>query len=179
MEKELKGISLVGLSQINRVQKNIEKISKKKECDEMVLNAALMLHNVGVKRHLEFHQNLMHSNLNLSKSFLKNNFFPMEKIDLVLHCIQEAHLRGKPKSIEAKLLHDAVLLDEIGTIGIVKDSFVLLKQKNSAKQLLEFLNAKNVLLKETFFTVKGKSLARERIAEFEKNVKGLEKELAN
>jgi len=43
--------------------------------------------------------------------------------------------------------------------------------------LLEFLNSKNDLLKHAFSTEQGKELAFEKMIEFEKNIKELEKEL--
>jgi HD superfamily phosphodiesterase len=177
IEKELKGVPLLGLSQINRVQKNSELISVNEKFEKEILNASILLHNIGAKHAVEFHQDLNQVSLNLAKKFLSSCDFSPKEIQKILHCIQESSFRGNPKTIEAKILHDSVLLDEIGVIGIVKDSFIFLKQKNPAHKLTDSLKSKVSLIKSSFTTVKGKELALKRVKEFEENVQKLEEEL--
>ena len=150
VEKQLVGIPLIGLSQINRLQSLSEKISSELEFDAMVLNTSIMLHNIGVRQWMDFNNNVVLGSVAISKRFLSDNFFPHKKISGVVHCIEQCHLKGIPLSIEAKILHDAFLLDEMGAIGVLKDSFVFVKQKKPFSSWISSAKQKLSLVKNGF-----------------------------
>lgn len=56
----------------------------------------------------------------ITEKFLKEINFPVEKIEAIKEALREHLTSGKPKSVEAILLHDADLIDFLGATGIVR-----------------------------------------------------------
>ena len=175
VEKEIKGNFFVS-KHINNCFTNLDLISEN-SFDEEIVFAGILLHAVGFPSTLKFNQDLILTSLNLAKNFLKQSFFPENKIDAVLHCIQESSLKGKPKTIEAILVHDLNLLDEISSIGLMKEVVLFNSRKILLKKFLEEQKTKSFLLNEAFFSDKAKTLAKPKISFFSSFVENLEKEL--
>ncbi|MFH1663687.1 MAG: hypothetical protein ABH986_02675 [archaeon] len=161
---------------INRCFDCLELI-KENSFDEETVFAGILLHSIGFSQSVKFNQDLIQTSLNLAKKFLVASGFPKEKTDFVLHCIQEAGLKGQPKTIEAILVHEVNLLDEISAVGIVKDSVLFYLKKISLKSFLEEEKTKAFLLKTAFFTEKAKILAEKRMVLLDSFVESLETEL--
>ena len=174
VEKEAK--DFYTLNHINRCFNNLELI-KETKFDEEIVNAGILLHSIGFTQATKFNQDLVHTSLNLAKKFLSQTGFPAEKKDLVLYCIQESGLKGKPKTIESILVHDSNLLDEISSVGLIKESILFYQKKISLKQFLNELKTKSVLFNEAFFSVKAKQLAEPKIVFFNSFIQSLESEL--
>ncbi len=164
------------LNHINRCFKNLELI-KEKEFDEEIVSAGILLHCSGFYQSLKFNQNLIQTSLNLAKKFLTASNFPKEKTDAVLYCVSESGLKGKPKTIEAVLVHDTNLLDELTPAGLIKNSVLFYVNKISLNKFLEQQKTKSFLLKEAFFSFKAKKLAEQKIVFFDSFVEELEKQL--
>ena len=164
------------LSHVNRCFLNLELI-KENSFDEEIVFAGILLHAVGFSQAIKFNQDLIQTSLNSAKKFLIKANFPKEKTDSVFYCIRESHFRGKPKTIEAVLVHDANLLDEVSAVGIIKESVLFHQKKISLKKFLEEQKTKSFLLNEVFFSGKAKKLAEPRIAFFNFFVEGLEFQL--
>jgi HD superfamily phosphodiesterase len=177
VEKQLSGIPLIGLSQINRVSSFCEEIKLGLDFNEQVLFASLMLHNVGVKFFIGSNADVSVSSVSLSKRFLFDNFFPANLIQGVLHSIQECKVGGVPSTIEAKILHDSFLLDEIGAIGVLKDSFVFVSKKKSFSNWVSSSQSKLSIIRNNFFLDKARELSVSRAEFFENYFKALELEL--
>jgi hypothetical protein len=175
VENEIKGDFFVS-GHLKRCFNKIHLI-KETEFDEEIVFAGIMLHAIGFPQHLKFNQDLISTSLNLAKRFLQKSSFPKEKIDSVLHCIEESHLKGKPKTPEAILVHDLNLLDEIGALGILKDSLLFKLKKISLQEFLEKQKTKSFLLNEAFIGEKAKKEAEKGISLFNSFVKALEEEL--
>ena len=126
---------------------------------------------------VKFNQDLISTSLNLGKKILVKSHFPMEKTEQVFYCIKESHLKGNPKTTESILVHDLNLLDEIGSIGIIKDIILFNSRKILFQKFLEEEKTKSFLLKKAFFSEKAKLLAGEKLILFDSFVSALEKEL--
>ena len=176
MEKQLIGIPLIGLSQINRVKELSLQVSKELEFDSLILDTAIMLHNIGTKQWMDFNNNPIITSVNVSKRFLSDNFFPGKKIPQVLHSIEQCHVKGIPMSLEAKILHDSFLLDEIGAIGILKDCFVFSKEKKPFNQWISSAKSNLSLIRNSFSLDSAKQLSISRIEFYENYYNALEKE---
>jgi len=103
--------------------------------DDDVLHAAAMLHAV-----IQGEQDFEKKAALYASDFLHSIGFPDEKIKKVVDCIENQMTKGRPKSIEAKMLHDAICLDFMGATGIAKLSGMTLYQwwgKTSLKDILE------------------------------------------
>ncbi len=175
VEKELK-TDFFTPGHINRCFENLEEI-KKSFFDEEIVFAGLFLHSAGFPMSLKFNQDLVSTSMNLAKKILNEAGFPAEKREKVFHCIQEAGIKGQPKTIEAILVHDANLLDEISAVGLIKEVSLFNSRKILLRKFLEEQKAKSFLLKEAFFSEKAKILAEEKISLFNSFVKSLEKDL--
>ena len=176
-KNRLKGIPLLGFACTLRVKRNAEIVSKGMEFDEKILHAAIYLHNLGMEQALKYNQDAIATSIALAKKLMINNNFTQLEIDKVLHCISEAHLNGKPKTDEAKILHDAKMLDECGASGILNDCYAHAQHKKTSPQIASHFVSKASLLKGAFSTQTGKELAEEKVALYEKFAKSLEKEI--
>ena len=174
VEKEAKEFYTLG--HINRCFNNLELI-KEQAFDEDIVNAGILLHLAGFTQATKFNQDLIHTSLNLAKKFLSASHFPKQKIDSVLYCIEESGVKGKPKTFEAILVHDSNLLDEISSVGLIKESILFHQRKIPLKQFLNELKTKSVLLNEAFFSEKAKQLAEPKILFFNSFIQSLESEL--
>ncbi len=177
-KSRLRGIPILGFACTLRIKRNAEIIAKGMEFDEKILHAAVYLHNTGKEQALKYNQDEIATSISLAKKFMLNNNFTQLEMDRILHCISEAHLQGKPKTAEAKILHDAKMLDECGASGILNDCYMLAQHKKSSPQIVSHFNAKASLLGSTFFTKAGKELSRERIGLYGEFAKSIGKDLA-
>ncbi len=177
-KSRLRGIPLLGFACTLRVKHNAEIVSKGMAFDENILHAAVYLHNIGKEQALKYNQDAIATSMALAKKFMLNNNFRKEESDKILHCISEAHLNGKPKTNEAKILHDAKMLDECGAAGILNDCYALAQRKKSSPQIVSHFASKASLLRSAFFTKEGKELSGERIVLYEEFAKSIGKDLA-
>ena len=177
-KNRLKGIPLLGFACTLRVKHNAEIVSKGMDFDENILHAAIYLHNLGMEQALKYNQDAIATSIALAKKFMLNNNFTQLEIDRILHCISEAHLNGKPKTAEAKILHDAKMLDECGASGILNDCYALAQHKKPSPQIVSHFHAKASLLRSAFFTKAGKELSEARIGLYEEFAKSIGKDLA-
>lgn len=180
VEKELKGISLFGLEHVERVAVFSTKLvnalpENEKNIDLEVLEAALLLHDIGVPFWLAYKQDHLGFSIAKAKTFLEKVDFPLAKRDAVLHCIQEHHWRGKPATIEAKLLHDSNLLDNIGAMGVLKDSIKCYLNGLNAFQSVNYFSVKANYLDGAFSLGQARQLALEGIAFYKTFSQSLEK----
>ena len=111
-----------GFDHTERVHNLAIKIANSEECDMEVVKAAALLHDVCRKREEETGLCHAEEGSKLAPEILKENNFPEEKIDNVVHCIKVHRFsRGfKPETKEAKILQDADRLDAIGAIAITR-----------------------------------------------------------
>ncbi|MBI2529918.1 MAG: hypothetical protein HYW05_02145 [Candidatus Diapherotrites archaeon] len=176
-KNRLRGIPVLGFACILRVRRNAEIISEGMDFDGKILHAAIYLHNLGMEQALKYNQDAIATSMALAKKLMLNNNFTQSEIDRVLHCISEAHLNGKPKTAEAKILHDAKMLDECGASGILNDCYALAQRKKTSPQIASHFASKASLLKGAFFTQSGKELSGGSIALYVEFAKSLEKEI--
>lgn len=176
--KKLKVLPMFGLEHLKKVRENAGLISAGTEFDSEVLEASILLHDLGVQDWMRFRQDHVQTSIALAKKFLGSIDFPKPKTEAVLHCIQEHSFDGKPRTIEAKILHDADLLDNIGAIGILHECYALGLEKTHFREALSYLKKISLTLPSAFFTEKGKTLSREKLSFFQDFVEQLEKHFA-
>lgn len=175
--KHLAEVPAFGLTYIENVRKNIEKISENIDHNSEILEIALLLYNTGLQQAVKYRQDALQTSLTLVKQFLSSNNCHPRQSEQILHCIREHPLTGTPRTNEAKLLHDADLLERIGAFGIMNTCYLAGLMHKPAKQLLSELRHIANLLPVSFYTQKGKELANQRIEYFSKFLSQLEAEL--
>jgi HD superfamily phosphodiesterase len=99
-----------------RIYHLARQIGQELECDDDVLHAACFLHDLDISaRHPE-------GSAEKARAILEETGFTPGKIDAVYRAILD-HMPGSEReeySLEAKLLHDANLLDTLGAIGFTR-----------------------------------------------------------
>ena len=120
-EERLKGDRVSGPDHSERVYRWCEVLARAEGGGDLeILRAASLLHDVAVPivgraRHYE-------EGARIAREFLAGKGIPRDRVEAIAHAI-EAHSRfggPEPKTLEAKILYDADLLDFIGAIGIVR-----------------------------------------------------------
>ncbi|HEB32135.1 MAG TPA: HD domain-containing protein [Spirochaetes bacterium] len=141
--------------------------------DDEVLYASTYLHDIILA---EPHQL---QSAEKAEAVLHEVGFKPGKIELVKEAILNHIPEGNPSFKEAKMLHDADILDSLGMVGITRLAIGAFFWKG-AKSLFEVVN----LIKEYkeravshFILEKSKKLAQEKIDFMEKALKQLEKEV--
>jgi uncharacterized protein len=95
--------------------------------DDDIVYAAAWLHDLGVflghrpraKKALAAWDSVAYS-LEKSPGLLQGFGFPEAKIDPVLEAIRNHQPTGNPQSLEATILRDADILEQLGAVGIVR-----------------------------------------------------------
>ena len=84
--------------------------------DDQVLHAACFLYKIILGK------NSKEDSAQRTAQILSETGFPIEKIQRVVDAILTSDLEDKPQSIEGKLLHDAIIVDNLGAIGFSRFS---------------------------------------------------------
>jgi uncharacterized protein len=107
-----------------RVYKLCMRIGRAEGADLEVLKIAAYLHDVGRSYQDQSKGAVCHAakGAELAQDLLARIPFPAAMKEDVLHCIRSHRFRGKgrPETLEAKVLFDADKLDAIGAIGIAR-----------------------------------------------------------
>jgi len=119
-KEQMAKLGLHGWPHVKRVQRLCMQLSKNmKEVDSEVVEVAALLHDVG--KYVEKGNNAVdHGAISagMAEEFLNSVKFDDEKVAAVCHAIR-VHTHGEePRSVEAKLLHDADFLDKMGAVGV-------------------------------------------------------------
>ncbi len=113
-EKNTQDKIIAGFDHYKRVYNLAKKILEGQKYDDDILHAAAFLHDLIVDDPHEEHS------AKRAKEFLKEKGWKEDKIAEVEHCILNHTFKGKPKSKEAIALHDADLLDFLGSTGFAR-----------------------------------------------------------
>jgi HD superfamily phosphodiesterase len=143
--------------------------------DDDILYASCFLHDIVTAPKDE---EMYEKSAEKAEQLLHEVGFPAEKISTVAECIK-THWPGKNPTIkEAKLLHDANLIDSLGAIGVVRLSigaFFWHHLKN-LKQVLDLIKDFRAKSKHLIFP-KSKELAKIKIDFMDKLIDEIEKEV--
>jgi len=118
--EQMTKLGLHGWPHVKRVQRLCIGLSRHmKGVDLEVVELAALLHDVG--KFVEKENNALdHGKVSaeVADEFLRSMEFDEGKVEAVCHAIR-VHTHGEePRSVEAKLLHDADFLDKMGAVGV-------------------------------------------------------------
>ncbi len=170
-------LGLFGWPHVQRVLRLCVELTKLEgaDVDIEVLKTAALLHDVA--KYLEKNDPRIDHGVvgaQMAEAFLKKCGFPEQKVDAVCHAIKVHTHSEEPKSVEAKILHDADFLDKLGATGIatifikacltgntiekVLESFYTENQESYVFQHIKWIRIK----KPHFYTETAKKIAKRR-----------------
>jgi HD superfamily phosphodiesterase len=180
---------------VNGVRPIAQYIAKKEGADKEIVDVSVLFHDItktNLKTELYHHI----EGADIAKKFLKKLKLSKEFIDAVYHCVishstplryfkskaKKAHksknFLPEPKTMEAKVLFDADMIQQISPYGITKGLFIqYITYKKPFKE--GFLSIKNTLMNDaakTLFTKTAKKLSKERLKYLKEFFKKLENE---
>ena len=123
-QKHLSGTPYANSHYFGNVRKSIELIGRDLDYNKEIIESAVFLYKCGAQQWLKFRQDFPQTSLALSQTILEKSQFNAKEIEAIMHCIREHGIKGKPSSIEAKILHDADLLENIGFSGIAWNIYI-------------------------------------------------------
>lgn len=142
--------------------------------DDEVLYAAAFLHDIILS---EPHQL---QSAEKAEAILHEVGFNPEKIEQVRLAILNHIPEGNPESKEAKMLHDADILDSLGMVGITRLAIgaFFWKGVKTMDKIIALIEEYKKRAGDRLVLPKSKELAREKIAFMEKALNQFEKEIA-
>lgn len=171
-EKMLSGTSFFGIEHANRVLEYAAVLSEGKNANQRVIEYSALLHNIGIRQWLKYKNDLLKTSLNQAKSFLSSIQADPKEANQILQAISSSMLEAKPPTIEARILHDSNLLDNIGAIGIMKDSVRAFHEK---QPLHSFFSAKSGKLENAFSLPEAREMGMQKIREYKDFASSLER----
>ncbi len=183
-------------SHVERVTKTAVAIAKKEKADISVVKVASLLHDIGRYSLKEINYDHAFEGAKMARKILKGYFQISDKDkENIIHSIESHRFRNNliPKTKEAKCLHDADKIDNLGAIGIAR-SYIYLgetmdcviymkakKEKNPdsrrTNSVQEEYEIKYKHLPEKLMTKSGRRIAKERVKYMESYLQRLEKEV--
>jgi uncharacterized protein len=169
---KLKDDLFAGYDHAIRVLNFAKEIGKDKEYDDSILYVSCMFHAI-VKSEIDYE---IKSAEEAEKFLNEINFIP-DKIPDVVHAIKAHNRKILPETIEAKLLHDANLMDYLGVVGMCrvsmasKEWFGATEMSQIAEYLAQFQNKA-----KDFFLTESTKLASDKLMMMNLIIKQLKRE---
>lgn len=179
---------------VERVVKTAESIAKKEKANLSIVKISAYLHDIGRIDLREENYDHAIEGAKIARKILKKYNLTKEQIENIAHCIESHRFRNNliPKTKEAKCLHDADKIDNLGAIGIAR-SYIYLgetmdcviymkpkKEKNPNKRrtnsVQEEYEIKYKHLPNRLTTKTGRAIAKKRVKYMKSYLDQLEKE---
>lgn len=180
---------------VERVLKTGIYLAKKEKADINLVKIAVYLHDIGRKDLREVNYDHAIEGAKIARKILKKYSLTREQINNICHCIETHRFRNEkiPKTKEAKCLHDADKIDNLGAIGIARsyiylgetmDCVVYMKPKKEkspdkrrTNSVQEEYEIKYKHLPNKMTTKTGRGLAKKRLKYMKSYLDRLEKEV--
>ena len=141
--------------------------------DDEILHAACFLHEI------ETEEPRARLSAKKARKFLDIIDFPKEKIDAVIDAIKSQNASLRPEAMEAKLLHDAELMEFLGAIGAIRISAACAAvwKKKSMTGAIESLNKYKDISFNNLMFKESKEMAKDKMRIMEELITQAEKEM--
>lgn len=110
---------------VERVRSLALRIAKEEKADREVVEAAVLLHDIGRKEEMESRGAICHAEKGaiMARDILEKLGIDQVSIEAIMYGVRSHRYRkgNIPETLEAKVLFDADKLDSIGAIGIARD----------------------------------------------------------
>ncbi|MBI1972108.1 MAG: HD domain-containing protein [Candidatus Aenigmarchaeota archaeon] len=154
-------IAFVGKSRGNRhlfrVVEIARSILKEEHADKEIVEAASWLHNAGLVYGDKNHDK---RGVAVAGKFLRRLRMKPEKISKILHCIECHEGNKKASTMEAKIVHDADVIDKLGNLGIIRQTWKMANSGIPAEKICKELPKYMEKRKRKLYTKSAKAIAR-------------------
>lgn len=178
-EEQLEGEVAAGIDHFRRVYAICKKLAELENLkyDDEILHAACFMHDIEDDSGEE--HNIVAERI--ADKFLNENGFPKDKIEGVKEAIREHLTTGKPESVEAKLLHDADLIDFLGATGIVRLSIGAWDwmEKMTLEEFIPIFENFRKGCNDNLILEQSKEMAKDKVKFMDLAINELKKELKN
>ena len=161
VKKEVDELTWVHTQSVRLIAK---KLAKSEKADIDIVEIAALLHDVAKDKSTLFGH--AKEGARICRKYLKKMNYPSDFISKVVHCV-ESHStpwskRGPmPLTIEAKVIFDADMNQQLGSLGIVKH--ILKHKEKQFNELLKHAEKDLVNAYKLQITKSGKKLAKKRV----------------
>lgn len=156
-----------GFEHVERVLKISSEIGAALNANLLVIKIAVLLHDVG--RYLkkeETSKNHAEISAEIAENFINKNKFNIasEDVENIVQCIRSHSFSNdlKPKTLEAKILHDSDKLDALGAIGLYRTIGFTIKNSGRIEEVISHLENKILKLKDLVYLDYSKQMAEKR-----------------
>lgn len=141
--------------------------------DDEILHAACFLYKIILGK------NSKEDSAERAEQILAEAGFNIKKIFKVKEAIMGSELEDKPELYEAKLLHDAIIIDNLGAIGFSRLSISSFFWQKAQKMKTVYITIKNYVekVKDNICLESSKPILEERLHLTEEILSNMEKEL--
>jgi uncharacterized protein len=155
-------ISFEGKSRGNRhlfrVNKIAEFLCEKERCDKEIVIAAAWLHDIGL---VNGNKNHAINGKKIARNILLSIKLDSNDIKRIIHCI-EAHEDEKiAKTKEAMIVHDADVLDKMGSLGIIRHTWKLANEGLNSEDICRTLEKHLEKRKRSLYIKTARNIAEE------------------
>ena len=131
-----------GNKHLLRVVRIAEFLGRKKGANISVIIAGAFLHDAALPSGDDYNYS---KNKKIVKSLLKTLDLSQNEIDKIAECVASHEGLVKPKSLEAKIVHDADVLEKVGLLGIVRHTWKLTNLKKISHKGINNNDIKTIL----------------------------------
>ena len=167
-----------GWPHMNRVRKYAKYIAEKEGADVFIVESAALLHDIAKIKYGSKTKNHAKKGAEMAGKILAKLGLDKETVEKVCGCIKthSRRERGRPKTIEQKVLYDADGLELIGAVGILRCALCCEDEHSDWKDICRRVKSRLKDIK-TFYTETGKKIAEKRIKLIESFYRVLDIEL--
>lgn len=149
-------------------------LSKKEGGRKDIIEAASWLHDVGLIYGDKGHDA---RGRRVARKFLSKLRLQQDEINRILHCIEAHEGRVRAASKEAMVVHDADVLDKMGPLGIIRQTWKLANSGFPTERICRMLRPYLLRRKGNLYTETAKGIATKLDTELKQFFKTLDKQL--
>ncbi len=146
-----------------------------KDVNYSVLIPAIILHDIGVTESRDYKKHA-EVGARITKRDLSKMGYTKKEIEQIAHCVKLHKERGKPDTLESKIVFDADLLEKSGIGGIFSTYRAQYESRKPIGEWTQYILKRKYTNKD-FFTKKGKEISGDGFIERRGHFKKVEKSL--
>ncbi|MFH1252976.1 MAG: HD domain-containing protein [Candidatus Uhrbacteria bacterium] len=131
-----------GNKHLVRVVRVAKFLAKKTGADLTITEAGAFLHDTALPSGNDYEYS---QNKKIVKKLLKTFNLPKNKLNEIAECVASHEGTVKAKSLEAKIVHDADVLDKLGILGIIRHTWKMTNQNKIDPQAVKEKDIKTII----------------------------------